>query len=129
MTLRQMLERRSAIVAEMRTIADHPTGDGGDLSAEQSTKFETLKTELTALEARIARQQLLDDAERRMQGTPVTGTGDARLDEELRSFSLVRAIASQVPDLAARIDCGREREISNELAKRSGMNFQGMAVP
>ena len=127
--MRKLLERRSAIVSEMRGLTAAPTGEGGDLSAEQNTKFESLKAELDGLEKKIQRQQFLDDAERRMSGTQISGTGDNRLDEELRSFSLVRAIASQVPDLAGRIDCGREREISNELAKRSGQQFQGIAVP
>src|SRR5688572_6985648 len=127
--LRKLLEKRTAIVTEMRGITAAPAGDGGDLSAEQSTRFEQLKTELGGLEKQIERQQLVDAAERRMSGTPISGTGDNRLDEELRNFSLVRAIAGQVPDLAGRIDCGREREISNELAKRSGMTYRGVAIP
>lgn len=127
--LRKLLERRTALVSEMRALTAAPSGEAGDLSAEQNTKFEALKAELEGLEKKIQRQQFLDDAERRASGTPISGTGDNRLDEELRQFSLVRAIASQVPDLASRIDCGREREISNELAKRSGMAFQGIPVP
>ncbi len=129
MSLRELLERRSKIVEEMRAITNGPAGEAGDLSGEQSTKFDTLKTELAGVEKKIERQQAVDEAERRMQGTPIHSSGDGQLDAELRKFSLVRAIASQVPDLAARIDCGREREISNELAKRSGMQFNGIAVP
>ena len=127
--LRKLLEERSQLIAEMRSYTSAPAGPSGDLSEEQSQKFDAAKAKLEALEKRIAREQTLAEAERRMQGTPLTGTGDRQLDEELRKFSLVRAIASQVPDLAARIDCGREREISNELAKRSGLQFQGIAVP
>src|SRR5688572_13416736 len=108
---RQLLERRSELVKEMRAITTTPTGNGGDLSAEQSTRFETLKTELTGIEKNIERQQVLDEAERRMQGTPLNSTGDNRLDEELRNFSLIRAICSQIPDMAGRVDSGREREI------------------
>jgi HK97 family phage major capsid protein len=129
MTLRELLERRSRIVEEMRAMTKAPAGEGGDLSADQATKFESFKTELAGVEKQIERQQLLDDAERRMQGTPLHTSGDRRLDDELRRFSLVRAIASQVPDLAGRVDSGREREISAELSKRSGMNFQGVACP
>lgn len=76
MTLHEMLERRAAIVAEMRGIADKPNGSAGDLSQEQEQRFETLKGELTSLEQRIGRQQLVDEAERCMAGTPVGGTSD-----------------------------------------------------
>lgn len=127
MTLREMLERRSAIAAEMRALNTTPAGENGDLSAEQRSKWDALKGELDTLEQRIGRQSTLDDAERRMQGQPLGGTGDANLDREMRSFSLVRAIASQVPNL--NVDAARERELSQEVARRAGRPFQGMAVP
>jgi HK97 family phage major capsid protein len=127
MTLREMLERRAAIAAEMRSLNTAPAGDNGDLSAEQRTRWDALKGELDTLEQRIGRQSTLDDAERRMQGQTIGGTGDAHLDREMRSFSLVRAIASQVPNL--NVDAARERELSQEVARRAGRPFQGMAVP
>ena len=71
MNTRTLLERRAAIVTEMRGITNSPSGSAGDLSAEQSSKFDTLKGELEGLESRIARQQVLDDAERRMSGQPL----------------------------------------------------------
>ena len=129
MNTRSLIERRAALVAEMRGLTSSPAGNAGDLSAEQSTKFDALKGELEGLEKRIARQQLVDEAERRMQGEKISGTGDTRLDESLRNFSLRRAICSQVPDLAAQVDCGREKELSAEIARRSGYAFNGMAVP
>src|SRR5262245_33622375 len=107
MNLRDMNERRALVVTEMRAITEKPAGNAGDLSPEQSQKFDSLKAELEGIEKRIDRQRLIDDAERRMQGQQIAGSGDKRLDEELRGFSLLRAIASQVPDLAAQIDCGR----------------------
>ena len=129
MNLRALQERRAAIVAEMRGITEKPGGTGGDLSAEQSAQFDKLKTELEGLEQRIARQTFLDEAERRMQGQRIAGTGDDRLDEQLRDFSLRKAICLQVPDLAAQVDCGRERELSAELAKRAGRPMQGVVAP
>lgn len=124
-TLRQLLERRAAIAAEMRQIND-AAGDN-DLSAEQRGRFDEMRADLDKLEERIARQSALEDAERRMAGQPIAGTGDRNLDRELRSFSLVRAIASQVPGL--NVDAGRERELSQEIARRAGRPFQGIAVP
>jgi HK97 family phage major capsid protein len=125
--MKNLLEQRGRIVTEMRGITEKPQGAGGDLSEEQSTRFDALKTELAGVEKRIERQTFIDEAERRMQGQPVTG--DNRLDDELRRFSLIRAIASQVPDLAGQVDSGREREISAELQRRSGRKAQGITCP
>ncbi len=125
--MRDFQEVRARLVAEMRQLTEAPKGDGGDLSAEQSKRFDQLKTELEGIEARMQRQAVVDEAERRMQGEKITGSGDERLDEELRSFSLVKAVASQCPDL--NVDAGRERELSQELQRRSGRKAQGIMVP
>ena len=111
----------------MRTIADDPKGDGGNLSEEQATRFDELKGNLDVVEKQIGRQELLDDAERRMSGEHVTGTGDDRLDGELQGYSLRRAILSQVP--GHNVDCGREIELSAELARRAGRSSDGIVVP
>jgi HK97 family phage major capsid protein len=120
-----MLERRATLTAEMRGILAN-AGEN-DLGDEQRARFDGLRTEADALQARIERQAVVDEMERRASGTPIGATGDNRFDAEVRQFSIVRAIASQVPGLNA--DAGREREISAELARRSGRTFQGIAVP
>jgi hypothetical protein len=127
MKMKDLLERRTRIIADMRSITETPTGDGGDLSNEQATKFDTMKAELQTLEKSIDRQRLIDEAERRTSGKHIAGTGDNRLDAEMRNFSLRRAILSQVPD--HNVDCGRERELSGEIARRSGRPVQGIALP
>jgi hypothetical protein len=129
MKLTDLQERRALIVAEMRGLTDKPTGQAGDLSDEQTKRFDALKAELQGLEQRIERQRFLDEAERKAQGTPVHGSGDNKLDEALRGFSLRKAICSQIPDLVRQVDCGRELELSAELAKRSARTFQGVPVP
>jgi hypothetical protein len=129
MSLRSLMESRARTVAAMRSITNSPAGDNGDISGEQSAQFDKLKGELAALDTRIDRQKLVDEAERRMSGEQITTTGDNRLDAEMRSFSLVKAIASQCPDLRGHVDSGREVEISTEIARRSGRKFSGMAVP
>lgn len=126
MKLRDLQERRTALVMEMRGITDKPAGNGGDLSAEQAQKFDALKADLTGLEKSIERQAFLDEAERRAAGTPVTGSGDAAFDTELRQFSLVKAIAAKS---GLSVDDGREREMSAELERRSGRKAQGVMVP
>lgn len=129
MKLKDLQERRALVVAEMRSLTDKPAGNGGDLSEEQAKRFDVLKAELETVERGIARQALLDEAERRTAGAPIAGSGDDRFDQACREFSLRRAICMSVPDLAQRVDCGREREISDELARRAGRAFNGIAVP
>jgi HK97 family phage major capsid protein len=123
LTHRELLARRAALVAEMRALIPAE----GEPSADQIAKFNEKKGELDALEARIAQVSALEEAERRMAAQPIGSTGDRNLDRELRSFSLTRAIASQFPNSS--IDAGRERELSAEVARRSGRTFEGMAVP
>lgn len=127
MTLRELLERRAKLVGEMRSLTNSPAGDGGDLSAEQTAKFDQFKTELEGIEKHIERQRLIDEAERRMNGERLTGNGDGNFDSLCRDFSLRRAIAAQIDPRS--VDAGREIEISKELARRSGRNPQGIFVP
>lgn len=129
MTLKELLERRSRVIADMRGITEKPEGQGGDLSEDQARRFDELRGDLAKTEKDIERAQALDEAERRMQGQPVTGSGDNRFDDECRSFSLLRAVASQVPDMAGKVDFGREREVSQELARRAGTAPKGLLVP
>jgi HK97 family phage major capsid protein len=129
MTMRELLQKRGAITTEMRGIADAPKGENGDLGAEQETRFGQLKTELAGVEKQIERQQFIDEAERRIAGNAIdpAGTGDHRLDTALNDFSLRRAILSQVPGHT--VDCGRERELCGELARRSAVPIKGIAIP
>lgn len=120
--IRKLIEQRAAKVAELRTLSDK----GAALSDEERARFDTVKAEADALQAQIERQATVDDLERRASATPLNGTGDGRLDDALRSFSLVRAIASRA---GLDVDASREMELSQELARRSGRAFQGIAVP
>ena len=61
-----------------------------------------------------------------MDGQPVANA-DRRFETECRSFSLLKAIASQIPNL--KVDAAREKEISAELERRGGRAAQGMMVP
>lgn len=122
MTLRAMMERRSAIVLEMRSLAD--TDDHTPLNAEQEARFSELKAELAKLEARMARQVELDEAERRAQGQPAGGTGDARLDELRAGIGILDVVRAAMggTDRTA----GRAREASQEAERRSGRRAEGM---
>lgn len=128
MKLNELMEKRGRAIQSMREITEKPA-NGGDLSDEQNAKFDQLKGELRSLDAAIERQKLIDEADRQTQGEKLTTTGDDRLDTELRNFSLVRAMAAQVPELAGNVDNGRERELSAELARRSNRKPDGFMVP
>jgi HK97 family phage major capsid protein len=121
-TLRALLERRAAIAAEMRQIND-AAGDN-DLGAEQRARFDALKTDLGSLEERIARQSVLEDAERRAQGQPYGGTGDRNLDRETQSVGLMDAVRAQLGATDRR--AGLARELSQEHERRSGRRAQGL---
>jgi hypothetical protein len=84
-----------------------------------------LRTELRALDAKLARARALDAADRAEPGTPISG--DEKLNTEIRSrFKVTRAIA-HAAGLA--VDAGFEREVQSELARRAGRAPQGMFIP
>ncbi len=126
MTLRELMEKRAAIVAEMRKINDAPGGDGGDLSDSQNKKFGELRADLKQTDDAIERQKLIDEADRRADGEAITGDPDKDFDRECRAFSLTRAIAGKA---GFDVDDGREREVSAELNRRHAGAFKGVAVP
>lgn len=126
MNLRELQEQRSMTVAAMRGIVDKAEVEHRDLTADETARFDTLKAEAAKVEANITRQATLDELERRATGTPITGTGDTSFDDEVRNFSLVKAIAAAS---GMNVDAGREREISAELERRSGRKAQGVMVP
>jgi HK97 family phage major capsid protein len=106
----------------MRSIND-AAGDN-DLTPEQRSRFDELKTDLGSLEERIARQSVLDDAERRMQGQPYGGTGDRNLDRELRSVGILDVVRASLGSTDR--SAGLARELSQEMEQRSGRRAQGM---
>lgn len=127
MTLRQLIEKRAAVIAEMRAINDSPAGEGGDLSEAQARRFAELRADLQKTDDAIERQRLVDEADRRADGVALAGDGDAPFERECRAFSLARAIAGAagVPG----VDAGREREVSAELQRRHAGAFKGLAAP
>jgi len=122
MNLRELMERRTTIAAEMRGINDKPASDG-DLSAEQRGRWDSLKSELAGIDDKIGRQTAIDDLDRRAAGNPL-GTGDRNLDCHMEGVGLLDAVRAQMggTDAAA----GRAREVSQELERRSGRKAQGL---
>jgi HK97 family phage major capsid protein len=130
LNLLSLKEARSAKADCIRAIVAKATTEKRDLTDVEQSAFDTGKTEIENIEKNIRNAEFLADMERRMDGTPV-GNPDKKFDTECREFSIRKAIASQIPraDDDPYIDSGREREISRELARRSGQKGQGMLCP
>jgi HK97 family phage major capsid protein len=126
--LLSLKEARTAKADAIRAIISQASAAGRDLTEQEQSAFDAGKSEVEKLEKEIRNAEFLADLERRMDGQKImVGSGDSRLDVELRSFSLRKAILSQVPGHTE--DCARERELSSEIARRSGRQFQGVCVP
>jgi hypothetical protein len=124
-TIREMQTRREAIRVEMRAI--HDASPGGDLSTEAAARWAALETEADRLNHAERRQAMLDDLDRRATGNPLAEGNDRHYETEIRGFNITRAIAGAAG--LPGVDAGRERELSAEIARRSGRQFQGIAVP
>ena len=116
MTLREIIAKRDALQAEMRGL--QASADGGDQAA--ATRFDAVAAELVALGSRERRQAEVDAWDRQTPGTPLDGSGDARWDELRNSVGLLGVIRAQMRDHRDTLEAGRVREISAELARRSG---------
>lgn len=124
MNIATLHARRASLSVELKGIAAGAGADGA-LTAELETRFSTLETEYRGLEASIARQQFVDDLDRRSAGVAVGGsTGDGRFDEAAAAVTALDVIAAQMGSTSA--GAGRAREVSAEIARRSGRNPEGL---
>ena len=126
MSIAAIRESRAAKVTDMRRMLSTAESEKRTLNSAEQAAFDKIKVEVQDLEGQESRASFLEDQERRASGQSVTGT-DKNFDAECRAFSLTKAIAAQLPN--STVDAGREREVSQELAHRSGRKFQGIAVP
>lgn len=123
MKLHELREARAKKVAELRAIND--TANGGELSAEQRQRFDAVETEVRSLDERITRETRLAEFERTAAATPLNDNQPGDFASVERRGSLQRAIAiasGMVP-----FD-GVEKEIHDELERRSGRKFEGVGV-
>lgn len=123
MTLQEIRQRKAAKIAEMRAALAAVTGTP---TAEQTASFDKLKGEITELEGQEARQQFLDDAERRAAGTVVAGTGDTGMASLESRVSLLRVLQAGAEGRA--LD-GAEAEYNAEIERRNGRKAQGIYMP
>ena len=131
MKLHELQEARAAAVVNMRTLADLAETEKRDLTADEATKFAGFKTEIAGFDARIGHAQTLAEAERSAPAIVHGRLGDGAYEERARDFSITKAMRGMLPrDLGGGdVDVGFEKEISSEVARRSGRKFEGLAVP
>lgn len=127
-SVRQLLDKRANLVAQMRALDEGADSETGGLSADQQAAFDKIKAALADLEQAIQNRSVIEDFERRIAGgTALGGTGDRLLDTDVaKRYSLTRAIAGQA---GLAVDDGYEREVSKELARRSGRTPGGIFAP
>lgn len=126
MNLQSIREARAAKVAEARTLLAKAEAENRSLSSEDSSRFENLKTEITDLEGKEQRALFLAEAERRMQGEPVAGNGDASFAQLEKRVSLLKSLQA---GMEGRPLSGAEAEYNAEMRRRNGRAPQGFYLP
>ena len=127
MKLHELLEKRAKAVTAMRALADKVEAETRDYTPDEDSKHAALKKEIGELDAKITRAKDVAEAERAAPAIIHNDNrGDGAYEERARSFSIIKAISASLGD---NVDAGFEREISQEVARRSGRKFQGIAVP
>lgn len=126
MNLQSIREARAAKVAEARTLLAKAESENRSLSSEDSTRFDSLKAEITDLETKEQRALFLAEAERRMQGEPVAGSGEAGFAQLEKRVSLMKCLQAAVEGRAL---SGAEAEYNTEQRRRTGRAPQGFYLP
>ena len=127
MNIQTIRERRGTVVAEMRNLTEAAANDDRDLNDDEQSKFEELRGKLTGLDNQLERAEVIAEAERSMEATPLRPGNDGTFEDACRNFSVTRAIAAQLEPRS--VDAGREFEISQEIARRNGTKPAGFYVP
>jgi HK97 family phage major capsid protein len=124
MKLHELLEKRAAKLGRMRAMMTALETRGGDFTDGETAEYSALESEIRALNAQIKRAEDFAGLERTASATPVSGTPD--FDQACADYSLVRALAHAS---GLNVDAGREINVSQEIARRSGRTPQGIFAP
>ncbi|MEW8001002.1 MAG: phage major capsid protein, partial [Candidatus Thiodiazotropha endolucinida] len=129
LNIQTIRERRSNVVNNMRSLTEKAVNEERDLSDDESAKFDEYRSQLSTLDKQLDRAQVIADAERSMAVDPNQPRFgyDGCFEEQCRNFSVTRAIAAHLEP--GQVDAGREFEISQELANRSGRKPSGIYIP
>jgi len=127
MTLAEIRQRKAAKVAEQRAMLAKAETEKRQLTADEASKFDALKAEVTELEQAEQRQQFVDEQERRAAGvTVVAGNGGdtvAALESRVQLLDVLRA------GMEGRALSGAAAEYAQETERRTGRKAAGVFVP
>lgn len=125
MKLSDLLKLRDKLRREAQQIIKTAEDANRAPEGQEQTRLDEIRTESEALETRIRNQAMLDEFDRQAEAEQIDGTG-GEFEREASQVSLLRAIACSA---GLEGDFGREREVSAELARRSGRRPGGIFVP
>ena len=115
---------RNEMIALQRR-AEEADPENGTMPPEMQSAFDAMKVALADLENAISNRAAVDAFERAESGRSLSG-GDKKLELAMRAFRPGVAIAGAA---GMRVDDGPEREISAEMARRSGRRVEGILIP
>lgn len=121
MTIAAIRESRAAKVSAMRTMLNTAETEKRSLNPAEQSAFDSLKGEVTGLEAQEGRAVFLEDAERRSLGH----VADKHVVSLEKQISIVDAINAQVENRAL---SGALAEYNQEQ-KRNGTQAKGVLIP
>ena len=101
-----------------------------NLSEEEEKELETRGEKIKGLQTRAKGQAVIDEADRNKPGVLITekrgDTADLEWRTKCQEFSLRKAVLQAT---GQRVDAGAEIEVSEEIARRSGNETEGVSVP
>lgn len=123
MNLAAIREARASKVTAMRGILSAAESEKRSLSADEQGKFNSLKGEITSLEADEQRASYMAEAERRMMGEPVGDAHGTKLEARVSVLKVLQSAINGTPLT------GAELEYSQETERRTGRKAEGVFVP
>lgn len=123
MNLAAIREARASKVTAMRGILSAAEGEKRSLTTAEQGTFDSLKGEITTLEADEQRASYMAEAERRMLGEPVGDVQGKKLEARVSILKVMQAAINGTPLT------GAEAEFTAEAERRTGRKPEGVFVP
>jgi HK97 family phage major capsid protein len=124
MTFTQLQQERAKKMNEARALTT-----SGDMDETKQKRFDELDREIAGIDANLTRAKKLQEWERQASAQVISGNGKDSFEQEVRNCSILNFINLADPSCPNNNDLGREREIHQELNRRSGGQAKGILVP
>jgi HK97 family phage major capsid protein len=96
MNIHDLKEQRASKISEMRAIAAKAESEKRDLAEGELRQFDALKVSSVKLDGDISRAEYLNEAERRMEGEPISHHGGDSLHSLESRFKVGKALAEHM---------------------------------